>query len=96
MRWGVEDQLMKPKILAWLWVVVLLSVFCWDSARARRCLGGEPPAGRREIDQWIAQLGSDSFEVREAATRRLVTVHPAETNLGQGWPARWARRASCK
>jgi hypothetical protein len=32
---------------------------------------GEPPPAGDEIDRLIAQLGSDSFQVREAATRQL-------------------------
>ena len=28
--------------------------------------------------------------------KKWVTVHPGGTNLGQGWLARWATRASCK
>jgi hypothetical protein len=35
------------------------------------CRAEEPAAGKRDVKELIAQLGSQSFEVREAATRRL-------------------------
>ncbi|MGB6500491.1 MAG: hypothetical protein WBG19_03705 [Thermoplasmata archaeon] len=49
----------------------------------------------------VNDLGKPGFKGTFKATpeiheKKLVTVHPAGTNLGQGWPARWARRASCK
>jgi hypothetical protein len=52
-------------------VACLAAALCAAPATSP-CSAGEPAAGEREIDQLIAQLGSDSFEAREAATRKLM------------------------
>src|SRR5262245_1772486 len=44
------------------------------TARAGDGTGAPSPPAREEVDRWLSELGSERFEVREAARRRLQAV----------------------
>jgi hypothetical protein len=50
--------------------VAMLLALCWQSYAA----GDEPATSDAQIGQWITQLGSAQFKVREQATRALIKV----------------------
>ncbi len=62
---------MRRILFACLLTLACLFVVFGVTSSSRKSLGGEPTGREREIDEWITQLGSDRFEVREAAMRHL-------------------------
>jgi hypothetical protein len=78
----VEGVLMKLMRFAFVPLVVcLIAVFCL-SYLTRNC-SAEEPTRDQKTDQLIAQLGSESFQVREAATRQLMEREEAIPALRQ-------------
>jgi hypothetical protein len=67
----MEASVMKRMPLMWLPAVACLVAAISVVPPARHGSAQEPSAREREIDELIARLGNESFEVREEATRRL-------------------------
>jgi hypothetical protein len=62
---------MRPKLFVCIAAVACLSGAVAQALIAHPCSAGEPTRSDREIDRLIGQLGNPSFELREAASRRL-------------------------
>jgi hypothetical protein len=74
-------MLMRHLLLAWLPGVACLSAALCLAPSAPRCSADEPVGRERDIDALVAQLGSEDFEAREAATRRLMEREDAAAAL---------------
>jgi hypothetical protein len=63
---------MKQVLLTVCAAVVCLTAALSLAPTGRHCLAEEPAGGKPDIDDLITRLGSESFEAREVATRRLM------------------------
>jgi hypothetical protein len=71
---------MKHLLVACVAAVSVSTLLCVAPSRLP-CLAEEPTDAKQDLDGLIAQLGSESFEVREAATRRLMQREEAAPAL---------------
>lgn len=67
--------MMKLFPLLALWAAVTCGTVAWADAPAE--WPAVPPPDREQVEQWVADLNSDNFAAREAATRKLIRAGKA-------------------
>src|SRR6516165_9351291 len=84
---------MKTVACAWFLLVAPFCAAVIMGTHPLPCAGDEPTPAKRVIDELIAQLGDESFAVREAATKQLMEREDAIPALSRALKSRDAEVA---